>query len=305
MSSNFNNVLHDKTEEVSEIILKQIPMEKAPSRVIFEAMNYSVSNGGKRLRPIMMREAYRALGGEEKLEEKLLNPFLAAMEMIHSYSLVHDDLPEMDNDMYRRGKLTTHAVYGQAMGVLTGDALLNLAYETAGKAMTNVADDHDLLKRAAKAFGILSTKAGSYGMVGGQVVDVINTGKEIGETEIQFIYELKTAALIEASLMIGAALAGADDEAVKKMETVGSCTGVAFQIKDDILDETSTDEVLGKPVHSDEENNKTTYVTLHGLEDSQNKVDELTGEAEKVLKEMNLEGSFLAELLNSLITRIK
>ncbi|MCR4840756.1 MAG: polyprenyl synthetase family protein [Lachnospiraceae bacterium] len=303
--NDFVTTLKTKTEEISEIVLKRLPKSDSFSAVIFEAMEYSVANGGKRLRPLMVKEVYEALGGRKDKEEKLLEPFMAAIEMIHSSSLVHDDLPEMDNDLLRRGKPTTHAVYGQAMGVLAGDGLLNLAYETAASALEAVADDHDDLKNAARALKILGTKAGIYGMIGGQVVDVVNTGKPLSDEEIDFIYIGKTAALIESSLMMGAVLAGADNDTVDKFERIGRCTGIAFQIRDDILDETSTDEELGKPVHSDEENNKTTYVTIHGLDESQKKVDELTKEAENLLTGLGLEDSFLAGLLKFLVTRTK
>ncbi len=303
--NDFVTTLKTKTEEISEIVLKRLPKSDSFSAVIFEAMEYSVANGGKRLRPLMVKEVYEALGGKKEKEEKLLEPFMAAIEMIHSSSLVHDDLPEMDNDLLRRGKPTTHAVYGQAMGVLTGDGLLNLAYETAASALEAVADNHDDLKNAARALKILGTKAGIYGMIGGQVVDVVNTGKPLSDEEIDFIYIGKTAALIESSLMMGAVLAGADTDTVDKFERIGRCTGIAFQIRDDILDETSTDEELGKPVHSDEENNKTTYVTIHGLDESQKKVDELTKEAENLLTGLGLEDSFLAGLLKFLVTRTK
>ena len=303
--NDFVTTLKTKTEEISEIVLKRLPKSDSFSAVIFEAMEYSVANGGKRLRPLMVKEVYEALGGKKEKEEKLLEPFMAAIEMIHSSSLVHDDLPEMDNDLLRRGKPTTHAVYGQAMGVLTGDGLLNLAYETAASALEAVADDYDDLKNAARALKILGTKAGIYGMIGGQVVDVVNTGKPLSDEEIDFIYIGKTAALIESSLMMGAVLAGADTDTVDKFERIGRCTGIAFQIRDDILDETSTDEELGKPVHSDEENNKTTYVTIHGLDESQKKVDELTKEAENLLTGLGLEDSFLAGLLKFLVTRTK
>ena len=221
-------------------------------------MNYSVTAGGKRLRPLLMHETYRMFGGTGRV----IQPLMAAIEMVHTYSLVHDDLPAMDNDQYRRGKLTTHAKYGHAMGVLAGDGLLNYAFETAMTAF----DCGEDAERVAKALKILGRKAGIYGMIGGQVVDVQSTGKAVDQETLDFIYELKTGALLEASMMVGAVLAGATEEEVAVIEQIASDVGLAFQIRDDILDETSTLETLGKPIHSDERNEKTTYVTLKGLE---------------------------------------
>ena len=221
------------------------PLRRDSRGIIFEAMNYSVRAGGKRLRPILMEETYHMFGGSSAVIE----PFMAAIEMIHTYSLVHDDLPAMDNDEYRRGRKTTHVVYGEDMGILTGDALLNYAFETAASAF-EMAPEKSLL--IGKAIRILGQKAGIYGMIGGQVVDVKSSGKKIDGEKLEFIYRLKTGALIEASMMIGAVLAGADDESVQVVEEIAAKVGMAFQIQDDILDVISTTEVLGKPVHSDE-----------------------------------------------------
>ena len=255
---NFREELKSKTAAVEKIVESYLPEESGTQHEIMEAMNYSVTAGGKRLRPLLMQETYRMFGGEGREVE----PFMAAMEMIHTYSLVHDDLPAMDNDEYRRGKLTTHAKYGHAMGVLAGDGLLNYAFETAMTAF----DCGEDAERVAKALKILGRKAGIYGMIGGQVVDVQSTGKAVDQETLDFIYELKTGALLEASMMVGAVLAGATEEEVAVIEQIASDVGLAFQIRDDILDETSTLETLGKPIHSDERNEKTTYVTLKGLE---------------------------------------
>ena len=255
----FKEEMKERTEVIEKLLVKYLPKAEGYQSQIMEAMEYSVMAGGKRLRPMLMQETYRLFGGEGKEIE----PFMAAMEMIHTYSLVHDDLPAMDNDEYRRGRKTTHIVYGEAMGILAGDALLNYAFETAVKAF-EIAPEKSLL--IGKALKILAEKAGIYGMIGGQVVDVASCGVGLDEGMLNFIYELKTGALIESSMMIGALLAGAEDAELEKVQKIASDVGIAFQIQDDILDVTSTTEELGKPVHSDEKNEKTTYVTLKGLE---------------------------------------
>lgn len=279
---------------------KFLPAEEGQQRIIFEAMNYSVRAGGKRLRPILMEETYHMFGGSSAVIE----PFMAAIEMIHTYSLVHDDLPAMDNDEYRRGKKTTHAVYGEAMGILAGDALLNLAYETAAKAFDmEVADT-----RVARAFAVLAKKAGVYGMVGGQVVDVESEKSDdcsITREKLDFIYRLKTGALIESSMMIGAILAGASSDEVSRVEQIAAKLGLAFQIQDDVLDVTSTLEVLGKPVGSDEKNNKATYVTFEGLDKAVSDVERISKEAEEQLDDLGYDDAFLKELFEYLIHREK
>ena len=254
--------------------------------------------GGKRLRPMLMRESFELFGGKGKVIE----PFMAAIEMIHTYSLVHDDLPAMDNDDYRRGRKTTHVVYGEDMGILAGDALLNYAFETACSAFELEPDKSLVIGRALK---ILAGKSGIYGMIGGQVVDVKESGHKITGDMLDFIYRLKTGALIEASVMIGAVLAGASDEETLKIEEIAGKVGMAFQIQDDILDVTSTTEMLGKPVHSDEKNEKMTYVTLSGIEESKKEVKHLTSEALDTLKGLKYENSFLNELLEWLVYREK
>lgn len=300
----FQTLLKEKTAQVTERIRTLLPKEEGRQRILFEAMNYSVLAGGKRIRPLLMQETYRCLGGKPEREEALLVPFMAAMEMIHSYSLVHDDLPAMDNDMYRRGKLTTHAAYGHAIGILAGDGLLNCAFETALAADAQGEEKALLLK----ALRVLSDKAGARGMVGGQTVDVIGTGKNFTEEELLFIYKLKTGALLEAAMMVGAILAGASDETVHAMEEVAADVGLAFQIQDDVLDVTSTVEELGKAVFSDEKNKKTTYVTLFGIEASQKMVETLTNRAIRKLSAYagtGEEGEFLRSLLLSLVNRTR
>lgn len=298
--SQFMEELQQKVEHINDVLEKFLPAEEGQQRIIFEAMNYSVRAGGKRLRPILMEEIYHMFGGSSAVIE----PFMAAIEMIHTYSLVHDDLPAMDNDEYRRGKKTTHAVYGEAMGILAGDALLNLAYETAAKAFgMEVADT-----RVARAFAVLAKKAGVYGMVGGQVVDVESEKSDdcpITREKLDFIYRLKTGALIESSMMIGAILAGASSDEVSRVEQIAAKLGLAFQIQDDVLDVTSTLEVLGKPVGSDEKNNKATYVTFEGLDKAVSDVERISKEAEEQLDDLGYDDAFLKELFEYLIHREK
>lgn len=298
--SQFMEELQQKVEHINDVLEKFLPAEEGQQRIIFEAMNYSVRAGGKRLRPILMEETYHMFCGSSAVIE----PFMAAIEMIHTYSLVHDDLPAMDNDEYRRGKKTTHAVYGEAMGILAGDALLNLAYETAAKAFDmEVAD-----ARVARAFTVLAKKAGVYGMVGGQVVDVESEKSDdcpITREKLDFIYRLKTGALIESSMMIGAILAGASSDEVSRVEQIAAKLGLAFQIQDDVLDVTSTLEVLGKPVGSDEKNNKATYVTFEGLDKAVSDVERISKEAEEQLDDLGYDDAFLKELFEYLIHREK
>lgn len=289
-----------RVEQINRIIERYLPKEEGYQRTIFEAMNYSVRAGGKRLRPMLMQETYRMFGGSDAEIE----PFMAAIEMIHTYSLVHDDLPAMDNDEYRRGKKTTHAVYGEAMGILAGDALLNYAYETAAQALPAL----DKNPNVGVAFLVLAQKAGVYGMVGGQVVDV--EADKRGETTIareklDFIYQLKTGALIEAAMKIGAILAGATTEEQRIVEQAAGRIGLAFQIQDDILDVTSTFEELGKPIGSDEKNQKSTYVTYEGLEKSAADVEALSGEASALLATLGKDDAFLQELIHFLVHRNK
>ena len=295
---NFKIELEQRTKEIEQILMKYLPQEEGHQHQIMEAMNYSITAGGKRLRPMLMKETYQLFGGNSQVIE----PFMAAMEMIHTYSLVHDDLPAMDNDEYRRGKKTTHVVYGEAMGILAGDALLNYAFETAVKAF-EIAPEQSLT--IGRALGILAEKAGIYGMIGGQVVDVLATGKPLSREELDFIYELKTGALIKASMMIGAVLAGAYESDISKIEQIAADVGLAFQIQDDILDVTSTTEELGKPVKSDEKNEKTTYVTLRGLEQSEEDVARISEEAIRLLDEIEEKNSFLELLIRELIHRKK
>ena len=283
---------------IEEVLKTYLPKQEGYQKLIMEAMEYSLMAGGKRLRPMLMWETFRLFGGEGKVIE----PFMAAIEMIHTYSLVHDDLPAMDDDEYRRGRKTTHVVYGEDMGILTGDALLNYAFETACLAFDMEPENSSRIGQAMK---ILASKAGIYGMIGGQVVDVKSAGQDVSGEMLDFIYRLKTSALIESSVMTGALLAGASGEETEKMEQIARRVGLAFQIQDDILDVTSTTEVLGKPVHSDEKNEKTTYVTWKGLEEAKKDVALMTEEAIGILHTLKGEKSFLEEIFRWLIYREK
>ncbi len=299
---NFNEELNRKTKEIEKRIAEYLPKEEGYQKTVIQAMNYSILAGGKRLRPMLMLESFRLFGGTGQT----IYPFMAAMEMIHTYSLVHDDLPAMDDDEYRRGRKTTHVVYGEAMGILAGDGLLNFAFETACKAFQMEGRDAGSIGRALE---ILSRKAGIYGMLGGQTADVEGARAEEGDVKnkLLFIYRKKTSALIEASLMVGAVLAGASQKNVDKMEEIGNAIGLAFQIQDDILDVTSTTEILGKPVLSDEKNNKLTYVSLYGLEEAKAAVLRFSIKAIEDLEKLEEAGEkeFLLNLTKYLIGREK
>lgn len=295
---NFKEELEQRTQSVWEIVEGYLPKEEGLSNNLAKAMNYSMRAGGKRLRPVFMAAMYEMLGGSSEI----VNPFMAAIEMIHTHSLIHDDLPAIDNDQYRRGKKTTHVVFGESAAILAGDALLNYAYETAFQAFEKVQNEEELL-RVARALKILGEKTGLFGMLGGQGVDVENDGKPLSKETLDFIYENKTSALIEASLMIGAVLAGWKD--LSSIQQMGSCLGIAFQIQDDILDVISSQEELGKPVGSDEKNHKTTYVTLEGVEQAGEEVKKLTHEAVSLLLQLPGEKEFLKNLFLFLCTRRK
>lgn len=294
----FNEEYKQRTEYIEEVLKKYLPEKEGYQSVIMDAMEYSLMAGGKRLRPILMLETYRLFGGSGKEIE----PFLAAIEMIHTYSLVHDDLPAMDNDDYRRGRKTTHIVYGEDMGILAGDALLNYAFETALRVFDG---NPEHCVRAGKALKILAQKAGIYGMIGGQVVDVKESGHAVSGEMLDFIYRLKTGALLEASMMVGAVMAGASDGDVEAIGKIAGKIGLAFQIQDDILDVTSTTEQLGKPVHSDEKNEKTTYVTWKGIEEARKDTARLTREAVEELHRFLSGDDFLERLFGWLVYREK
>ena len=291
---------YDKTE-IETLIRAALPSEEGLQRTVIRAMREAVENGGKRIRPILLFETCKSFAerrGEAGWKEEAA-PFLAALEMIHSFSLVHDDLPCMDNDTLRRGKPTTWYVYGEAMGTLAGDGLVLEALTVAGRAVGQ--SRHP--ERAARALAILGEKSGVGGMLGGQSVDVEKTGERLDATTLDFIYRLKTGALLEAAFMMGAALGGASEAEISCAEQIGRAVGLAFQIQDDILDETATEAELGKPLHSDEKNQKTTYVSLFGLEAAREAVRQQSEAAEQRLREFPGETETLAALIAYLTDR--
>lgn len=298
----FDKSYQEKKNAIEDLLASYLPEETGYQKTVLSAMNYSVQVGGKRLRPMLMNEVCELVGEHSKLME----PFMAAIEMIHTYSLVHDDLPAMDNDEYRRGKKTTHVVYGEGMAILAGDGLLNFAFETAAKAF-DMAESKEDYEKIAYALQVLSKKAGIYGMIGGQTADLEAEaqGDSVTKDQLLFIHKHKTAALIEAAMMIGAIFGGADKKTVEQIETCAYNIGIAFQIQDDILDIVGTLETLGKPIGSDAKNDKLTYVTLHGMEKSKKQVETLSREAIEILRGFEAQNAFLESLIEQLIYREK
>lgn len=287
-------------EYIEEMIREFLPKEKGFQKTILEALNYSVLAGGKRLRPLIMHETYRLFCDGPITPD--LKAMMVALEMIHSSSLVHDDLPCMDNDRFRRGKLTTWAKYeSEATGVLAGDALMIYAFEVASSAYAKTKNP----ERLCKAIHILANKTGIYGMIGGQTVDVELTGRPMSAEELDFVFRLKTGALLESAMMIGAVLGGATLKEVETCRKIAENVGVAFQIRDDILDVTGDEATIGKPLHSDEKNNKTTYVSLYGMKKAQEDVERLTAEAIRMLDELPGDAETLKALFTSMIAREK
>lgn len=308
---NFDETLGKKVDYIENIIKEYLPEIKGEQKIIFEAMHYSVLAGGKRIRPMLMMETYLLFGGKNI---EWIHPFMAAIEMIHTYSLVHDDLPAMDNDEYRRGKETTHIKYGETIGILAGDGLLNYAFERAIKSYYNVPckdQEIEYKDRVMNSLRILASKAGVHGMIGGQVIDTCvlegitmdENKKEEILNKLKNMYNLKTSGLIQGSMMIGATLAGASRSQVSLIEEMASNIGLAFQIQDDVLDLTSTKQILGKPVHSDERNKKITYVTLLGLEKAKEEVKSFSEKSLNILAELGKRNLFLEELISKLINR--
>lgn len=320
----FETNMKQRVDTIEAVIREYMPKNPTFQKTVVEAMDYTMSAGGKRIRPLLMGSTFELFGGKGRV----IAPFMAALEMIHTYSLIHDDLPALDNDDYRRGRKTAHIVYGEAMAILAGDSLLNYAYETAAKAFSVIDEESgfsdgrqedncafteeqylavrkelEYRRNVEKAMQILASKPGIYGMIGGQVADVELTGTRLNEEQLAYIYENKTGALIEAAMMIGAVLAGADDEGIEKIQKVAYNIGMAFQIQDDILDETATFEELGKPIHSDEKNEKVTYVTIHGIEKASEEVERLSEAAIESLQSIDGDSDFLVELVRYLIHR--
>lgn len=324
----FQSLLETKVEIVEKVIRRYLPAQEGYAGKVIEAMNYSVLAGGKRLRPMMMAET----GGMYGARTELLEPFMAALEMIHTYSLIHDDLPAMDNDQYRRGRKTTWAVYGEGMAVLAGDGLLNYAYETALRAYDAAADGAEK-DCVFAAMNVLAKNAGIYGMVGGQCADIqtdigSGTGKKaasgadsdpegndpagqvrepvaVDEEMLEYIQRKKTACLIESALTIGAILGAAPEEDIRALDSIGVDIGLAFQIEDDILDVTGNQEEMGKTLGKDAEEGKATYVSMHGLDGAKAKVHELTNHALQQMDSLSMDDAFLRALIRHLMTRTK
>lgn len=296
--SSFDDALKEKISEAESIVYSFLPEHEAFTEGLTEAMNYSVTAGGKRLRPLLVLACYRLFGGEQ---EETVYPFMAAIEMIHTYSLVHDDLPAFDNDMLRRGKPTTWAKFGELQAILAGDGLLNLAFETALDGIEKMPECKMAL--GVKALGILARKAGIRGMIGGQCADCEGEHKVcLSKEELVFIHENKTAALIEASMMMGAVLAGASEDMISAIERAAKAIGIAFQIKDDILDVEGDEALLGKPVGSDAKNEKSTYVSVFGMEKAKADLRAYSEEAKKIISGVG-DDSFMLELVDYLIGR--
>lgn len=286
----------DSHRAMAETWLKTCFQDRAPRGDLYDAMNYSLLAGGKRIRPVLMLETCRLCGGEP---EHIL-PFAGAIEMIHTYSLIHDDLPCMDDDDLRRGRPTNHKVYGEATAVLAGDALLTAAFEWMLDPSVELPP-----QRVLEAAGVLARAAGAQGMVGGQVLDMAGEGHAMGLTEVEELQRLKTGALVRAAAEMGCVLAGGSEEQRKAVCRYAERLGLAFQIQDDILDVVGDEATLGKPVGSDAKSEKNTFVTLKGLDECRCLVDKLTNEAVEALSLFGEEGESLCWLARSLASREK
>lgn len=295
---NLNEEIKKYIDIIESHLREILDFEDSFQNKIYESMKYSIFAGGKRIRPILTLKTFE-LVSKRSYEEAL--PFASAIEMIHTYSLIHDDLPAMDDDDFRRGKPTNHKVYGEPIAILAGDALLNFSFETMANSMTekssNIEGNIKALKEVSKASGV-------NGMIGGQAVDILSDGTIIDEEQLKFIHKNKTSALIEAAILAGGHLAGASEKEVKALKTYGEAIGLCFQIRDDILDEIGDDEKLGKSVGSDESNNKLTYLTLYGLEESIEKTHKLCEEAIDALDVFDSEDTlFFREFAKYLVVR--
>ncbi|MCR5311106.1 MAG: polyprenyl synthetase family protein [Lachnospiraceae bacterium] len=292
----FKDELDARVAKVNDLLEGVLKIDAGLAEPLMEAMRYSVFSPGKRLRPIIMEET-AALFDRDAKE---LPYFMAALELIHSYSLVHDDMPCMDNDEFRRGRKTTHAEYGEDIALLAGDGLLNFAYETAAAAFNNT-DDYN---RVARCMQVLTRKAGIFGMVGGQSVDVLSTkAGSLSESELLYMHKKKTGALIEAAMMIGGILGGATRDEIEDLKSAAKNIGLAFQIRDDILDVEGEFEKLGKAVHSDSVRNMDTYVTIYGMDKAKADVKAYSDDALETIASFGRRNEFLEELIQSLINR--
>ena len=285
--------LKKRTEVIDTSLDAYLTVRDVPQREIYEAMRYSLFAGGKRLRPMLMWECARMLGGSWET----VRPFACALEMIHTYSLIHDDLPAMDNDDLRRGLPTNHIKFGEAIAILAGDALLNKAFEIVS------AYEHKDIPRAMRAINVLAASSGTEGMIGGQVVDLLSEGKDISLSELQYIHLLKTGAIIRSACVIGGILAGADEDELSAIDEYAKNLGIAFQIRDDILDVTGSEEELGKPIGSDAEQDKNTYVKLIGEIRSEGLVNEFSYKAKSALSRFGDRADMLIKITDYLTTR--
>ena len=297
--TDFNEWLSQASAEAEAVLETYLPDPASEPKTarLAESMRYACLSGGKRLRPVFLLETCRYFGGDAKAA----GPFAAAIEMIHSFSLVHDDLPSMDNDTLRRGRPTTWAVYGDGFATVSGDTLSLYAFETAAKAAALGVP----VKRVLRAIAELAAEAGLSGMCGGQALDMILTGRKPSEEDLRFLYRAKTGALLRASMAIGAILAGASEEEVETVNDIADHVGMAFQILDDYLDAYGDEAVIGKPVGSDEKNGKTTFATLYGR-GAGRLVEEETEEALSLLsklEEKRGEAAHLSALIRQLAGR--
>lgn len=292
---NFKNTLDLKIEKINNALKSYIPCTDNYQKNIYDAMSYSLFAGGKRLRPVLMMSVCEMCGADENI----CMPFAAAIEMIHTYSLIHDDLPAMDNDDYRRGIPTNHIKFGEATAILAGDALLNRAFETVCTHGCGVSDT----ERWLRAMKVLAQSSGCEGMIGGQIVDIESEGEDIPLEKIEYIHARKTGAIIRSASVIGAILAGADESQIAAADEFAENLGIAFQIRDDILDIVGDESKLGKPVGSDAENNKNTYARLVGVEKAEEMVDEYSKKAVSALSVFGDRAEFLISLVEYLADR--
>ena len=291
----FKQALKERANQVESLLKQYMPKEEGYQKTIIEAMNYSLNAGGKRLRPILAMEACSIVGGN--IEDVI--PFAVAIEMIHTYSLIHDDLPALDNDDLRRGKKTNHIVFGEDMAILAGDALLNYAFEVM---LSNSIDKEDPNKYL-KAINEIAKTSGIYGMIGGQVVDIQSENKKISKEKLDYIHNNKTAAIIIGCMRAGATIGNATEEQLENITKYAKNIGLSFQIVDDILDIIGDESKLGKKVGSDIENHKSTYPSLIGLEESKKVAYELIEEAKNSIKLIDSNAKFLNELADYIIDR--
>ena len=291
-TTEFKAELNAYVEKINAALEEYLKSADNPQKIIYEAMSYSVFAGGKRLRPVLLLEACKICGG--KTADAM--PFACAMEMIHTYSLIHDDLPAMDNDDLRRGRPTSHIKFGEATAILVGDSLLNKAFETMAQSKS---------ENALKVISIIAQSSGTEGMIGGQIVDMESEGREIDLDTLRYLHSLKTGAIIRSSCTAGAVLGGGDETAIKAMDEFAINLGIAFQIRDDILDVTGSEEELGKPIGSDKEQGKNTYVSLLGLEKSEELVAKYSAKAKAALVPFGDKAEFLLALTDYLVDRKK